>query len=265
MSAVSDHDRWAAERAAAVSARTGNLALIAYHPVAEVPDDVEELPIRAWRSDSDEGVWVDAHGRATIDGVAVEGAAFLGRLRGDGTPLLVMDRFTVDAFSLDGSDYELRIYDAQAPNVAAFDGIDLYPYDERLVVTGRLDRTAEIAHVPWEFSRASDTGHTKKVPGRLVVEVGGEQRALIAFLDHEHLVLVFADGTTGVESYAPGRFLRMDPPAADGSVVVDFNRSIVPPCGFSDFYSCPIPPPDNRFTVPIRGGEQRVRWTSPRH
>lgn len=73
-------------------------------------------------------------------------------------------------------------------------------------------------------------------------------------------MLVFADGTTGDETYAPGRFLRLPDPSPDGEIEVDFNYAIVPPCGFSDYYSCPIPPPQNRIVVPVTAGEKKAIW-----
>ena len=45
---------------------------------------------------------------------------------------------------------------------------------------------------------------------------------------------------------------------ADGHVVVDFNRAYLPPCAFSDFYVCPLPPAGNRLDRPIRAGEKKV-------
>ncbi len=262
-----EHEEWKRSRVAAVSGPAGNLALVDYHPVGAEPTTVDLLPLSVRRVGDEEGVRITpAEGSAmTLAGEPVVGETFMGRLQADGTPLLRWRRMTVDAFSLDGTDYELRVYDADAETLANFAGIECYPYDPALRVQGRLSRHTDIEHVPWDFTRSSDTGHTKKVPGLLEVEVLGERRELVAFLDSGNLVLVFADGTTGAESYAPGRFLRMDPPGEDGLVDVDLNRTFVPPCGFSDFYSCPIPPAQNRFDVPLRGGEKRVLWHRPRY
>lgn len=259
--------QWQRTRLAGVSGPAGNLALVDYHPVGVEFSAPDLVSLMVRRIGDEEGVRITPmEGAAmTLDGAPVDGETFMGRLQADGTPLLRWEGLTVDAFSLDGSDYELRIYDAAAENLANFAGIDCYAYDDDLRVTGVLRRHADIEHVPWGFTRTSDTGHTTRVPGLLEVEVLGERRELVAFLDSGNLVLVFADGTTGEESYAPGRFLRMDPPAEDGDVDVDFNYAFVPPCGFSDFYSCPIPPVQNRFAVPIRGGERRVRWHRPRY
>lgn len=166
---------------------------------------------------------------------------------------------------LDGTDYELRRYDADAPGLDNFIAIEYYPYDPALVLTGALRAYETTATVPWAYTREADQGHTKQVPGLLGLTIGDTEVELLAFADNGVLVLTFADSTTGAESYAPGRFLKLDLPGADGVVEVDFNRTIIPPCGFSDFYSCPLPPRQNRLTVPIRAGEKSVSWTRPRH
>ena len=71
------------------------------------------------------------------------------------------------------------------------------------------------------------------------------------------LFLVFADRTSGHESYAAGRYLSTAAPAAEGSVVVDFNRAYNPPCVFSDFATCPLPPAENRLDLAVTAGEKR--------
>jgi uncharacterized protein (DUF1684 family) len=107
-----------------------------------------------------------------------------------------------------------------------------------------------------------DNGRTRDlaVPGRIDVEIGGTVYGLHAFDDGGTLLLVFADPTNGVETYGAGRFLFVqrdaDRYAAEGEVTLDFNRAFVPPCGFSDQYNCPFPPPSNRITVPVRAGEK---------
>lgn len=258
---------WCDARAAGARAVPGNLALVAYQPVGTSAVPVKHIDGAMVRRAGDRaGVYIsaDAELGVTVGGVSVAGESFVPRAMPVDPVFIRHGRRWMDAFSLDGSDYELRIYDEDAPNLADFDGIEVYDYDPRVALSGRLEAFEAIDKVAWEFTRDEDSGHTKKVPGTVVVEVGGVVRRLSAFLDGDNLVLVFADGTTGVESYAPGRFLSLPPPAEDGSIEVDFNLAFIPPCGFSDFYSCPIPPPQNRLDVPIRAGEQRVRWRTPR-
>jgi uncharacterized protein (DUF1684 family) len=72
---------------------------------------------------------------------------------------------------------------------------------------------------------------------------------------HE-LFLPFRDATSGRETYGAGRYLEVDPPDADGRVVVDFNLAYNPYCAYNPDWSCPIPPGENWLDVPIRAGER---------
>ena len=268
-----DRDReawrsWTEDRLNAVNGPVGNLALTAFQPVGAEPVALPGLPAEAWREGKDAGIRVRPSGAglelAVEDSgtwVPVTEETFVPRLTSRGVPLLRSGGRTADVFSLDGSDYEVRLYDEESPKRTAFAGIDRYDFDPALAIVGHLDAYAEVSQVPWEFTRSTDTGHTKSVPGVVIAEIAGERAEFSAFADGDQLVLVFADGTTGAESYAPGRFLRFAPPVeGSGEVLLDFNRAFIPPCGFSDFYSCPIPPAQNRVATPIRAGEQRVRW-----
>lgn len=259
--APAEYERWLAQRHADVTAATGNLALVGYQPVEAASRPVEGMPATVRAADSG-GVWIAA-ARAdavAVDGTVVDGETYVERLRPDGSPVVTSGGRAFDVFSLDGTDVELRIYDRDAEALRAFERIDAYPYAPDLAVTGRFRPYDDTVDVAWDFTRSTDTGHAKRVPGEIEVDLGDETYALLAFLDGAVLVLVFADGTTGRESYAPGRFLRLPPPDADGQVAVDFNRAIIPPCGFSHSYSCPLPPAQNRIAAPIRAGERRVQW-----
>jgi hypothetical protein len=70
------------------------------------------------------------------------------------------------------------------------------------------------------------------------------------------LFFIFADKTNGSDTYGAGRFLYTDP-AKDGKVVLDFNKAINPPCAFSSYATCPLPPASNRLPVRIEAGEKK--------
>ena len=254
---------WCRGREASLRSVPGNIALIASQQLTAALEPVEEVPgVEAWFVPGEAGVRVRAAADASdvsIDGMPVSGEGFLPRL-GVGGPFLRSGSTWVDAFSLEGAAYELRIYDDQAPSLLDFAGIDTYPYDPELVRPARFTAYDEVAAIPWEFTKDVDSGRPKSVPGEVTVDLPDGPATLLAFKDGPELVLVFADGTTGVESYAPGRFLRIPLPDKDTDLTVDFNRAFVPPCGFSTFYSCPIPPAGNRLTEPIRAGERQARW-----
>ena len=94
-------------------------------------------------------------------------------------------------------------------------------------------------------------------PGRAVFTVGGKEVGLDAVLeepDAKELFFIFSDGTSGKGTYGAGRFLYTDLPAG-GRVVLDFNKAYSPPCAFTPFATCPLPPKQNRLPVKIEAGE----------
>jgi uncharacterized protein (DUF1684 family) len=69
-------------------------------------------------------------------------------------------------------------------------------------------------------------------------------------------MFVIRDATAGSETYAASRFLIGDP--AGDTITLDFNRAHNPPCAFTDFAICPLPPRENRLSFPIRAGERKL-------
>ena len=68
--------------------------------------------------------------------------------------------------------------------------------------------------------------------------------------------VIFGDQTNGRETYGGGRFLYLTPPAAGSPAVVDFNKAYNPPCVFSPYATCPLPPAQNKLAVRIEAGEK---------
>ena len=77
------------------------------------------------------------------------------------------------------------------------------------------------------------------------------------------LFLVFADRTSGHGSYGAGRFLDAPRPDPQGRLVIDFNQAYNPPCAFTPFATCPLPPPENRLDLAIQAGERDYRKPKP--
>ncbi len=101
--------------------------------------------------------------------------------------------------------------------------------------------------------------------GTLSATLGDRSLRLKAFRREEggmgNLLLVpFRDATNGEETYAGGRYLELSLPLPDAPVL-DFNRAMNPLCAYDPTYACPIPPPENQLTVPIRAGEKRYPGT----
>ena len=96
-------------------------------------------------------------------------------------------------------------------------------------------------------------------PGALIFEVNGRSYRLDPVLekDSKQLFIIFADKTTGKETYGAGRYLYADPPGDDGKVVVDFNKAHNPSCAFTEFATCPLPPRQNRLAIRVDAGEKK--------
>jgi uncharacterized protein (DUF1684 family) len=154
--------------------------------------------------------------------------------------------------------YALRVRHADAPTRLHFAGLEYWPADPRWKVEGRFvpheaGRTIEVANI---------IGSTEKIANPGVVEFtrDGITHRLEALDEGEGtLFLVFADRTNGKGSYGAGRFLDAPKPDAQGRVVLDFNQSRNPPCAFTSFATCPLPPPDNRLDLAVTAGERAYR------
>ena len=98
--------------------------------------------------------------------------------------------------------------------------------------------------------------------GLVRFDVDGESAQATLFSDDDDpgLFLPFRDATSGRETYGAGRYLDVQPPDADGDVVIDFNLAYNPYCAYSEGFSCPLPPAENRLDVPIRAGEMTFEF-----
>ena len=154
-----------------------------------------------------------------------------------------------------GERFALRVRHADAPTRTGFGRIDYWPADPGWSVAARFvphppGRTLRIANIVGTIDRVHN-------PGALEFERDGRTHRIEA-LDEggDGLFLVFADRSNGHGSYAAGRFLDAARPGAGGRVVLDFNRSYNPPCAFTAFATCPLPPPENRLDLAITAGEK---------
>lgn len=150
----------------------------------------------------------------------------------------------------------IRIKDAETPGRKAFHGVPRYPVDPVWRV--------EADFVPYATpqTRAIPTvlGTTEPMtaPGLLTFKVGGREVTLEPMVEdpeHPELFLIFRDATSAHGTYAAGRFLYADMPR-NGKVILDFNRAINPPCAFTIFATCPLPPKQNQLTIGIPAGEK---------
>jgi hypothetical protein len=179
----------------------------------------------------------DQEGRATPDIVQV------GRLR-----FQLIDR---------GQRIGVRIKDPEARARKEFKGIPTFAPSTRWRVTARW----EPANPPTEIAVPNVLGEIERSPspGTAVFTVDGKEYRLTPVLEEgtPDLFFIFGDETNRTETYGAGRFLYAQP-AKDGTVILDFNRAYNPPCAFSAFATCPLPPKQNRLALRVEAGEKRV-------
>ncbi|CAN5247372.1 DUF1684 domain-containing protein [soil metagenome] len=194
----------------------------------------------------------------TVDGVLVDGEAVV-RGKDDESPSEIVFSETVTGFVIasEEGNYALRVFDANSEGIQEFGSIDSFDYNPEWVIT------AQFTEIPGGkavgFEHLKDDGKTRDmaVPGEITFSKDGIDYNLAAFKAGRALQLVFADATSGDTTYSVGRFLFIAP-NRDGSITLDFNRAVLPPCGFSYAFNCPMPPKQNRFSVPIEAGEKNV-------
>ena len=154
-----------------------------------------------------------------------------------------------------GEKIGVRVKDADAPARAAFTDIALYPVEARWRVEARLVP----ANPPRSIRVPTVLGTVESMPspGQLVFQLEGKPFELTAVSEGDDtLFIIFGDQTNRDETYGAGRFLYAAAPK-DGKVVLDFNRAFNPPCAFSKFATCPLPPPGNRLPLRVLAGEKR--------
>ncbi|MCU1439518.1 MAG: hypothetical protein JWP85_515 [Rhodoglobus sp.] len=193
-----------------------------------------------------------------VDGVLVDGSAVV-RSKNDPEPSEIAFSDTVSGFVIANSEggYALRVWDSQSEGIRDFGSIDAYPYNPDWVITATF--TENPAGTTMGFEHLKDDGATREevIPGEIRFTLDGIDYNLAAFKAGRALQLVFADATNGVDTYSVGRFLYLAP-NPDGTITLDFNRAVLPPCAFSYNFNCPLPPKQNRFAVAIEAGEKNV-------
>jgi uncharacterized protein (DUF1684 family) len=151
----------------------------------------------------------------------------------------------------------LRVRDPESPARAGFRGLQYFAYDPTWRIEGRFEPAPERRTI-----RVQDvTGGTQEfvVPGSIVFSHAGATFRLAAVEEpgEEDYFVMFRDRTAGSTTYSSGRFLYVAKPDTDGRAAIDFNYAYTPPCGFTAFATCPLPPLQNTLPFAVRVGERK--------
>lgn len=163
-----------------------------------------------------------------------------------------------------GDRYALRVKHADAPTRTGFKGIEYWPGGDDWIVRAKFVPNTPGKTIPI----ANIIGITDDIanPGAVEFQRDGKTYRIEALDEGDGVLsLVFADRTSGHGSYPAGRFLDAPMPDPSGNVTLDFNKSYNPPCAFTAFATCPLPPPENRLDLEIVAGEKTYHFEEPKH
>jgi uncharacterized protein (DUF1684 family) len=157
-------------------------------------------------------------------------------------------------FIIRSGKYGIRLRDVDAPLVKDFKGIETYPVNK--------DWQFNAEFVPYNppkiisVSTIIETTEKDTVPGALIFKVDGNNYKLDPIEEGNEFFIIFADKTNGNETYGAGRFLYASKPGSNGRVILDFNKAYNPPCAFTKYATCPLPPEQNHLDLKITAGEK---------
>ncbi len=149
----------------------------------------------------------------------------------------------------------IRAKDKKSPVLTSFRGLDQFPIQEAWRIVARFEpyQPAKPVPIPNVLGQVQD----QPSPGAVVFDWQGKTYRLDALGSvEEGLSFIFGDATNGKETYGAGRFLDTGPPK-DGKVVIDFNTAYNPPCAFTAYATCPLPPAQNKLALRVEAGEKK--------
>ncbi len=204
---------------------------------------------------SEEGLMFtpDPNSGILVDGETVDSASLLAD---DSDAPTVVSHGNLSFHVIFRESYGLRISDTQAPARLNFEGVENFDIQYPWLIEGKFSaadagQTIEIGNVLGQIL-------AMPVYGYFEFEASGKLHRLAAIGDDESETLwfLFADRTSGRETYGAGRFLYSEAMPVKGRLLVDFNKAYNPPCAFNDYSTCPLPPLENRLDLSVRAGEK---------
>jgi len=148
----------------------------------------------------------------------------------------------------------IRLKDNDSAARKHFQGLSWYPVDRSWRI--------EAKYIAWDkphtlvFHNTIGQQETEPSPGYVTFEKDGQAYRLEPMVDEGKLFFVLRDKTSGKTTYGASRFLYAEEPK-NGVVILDFNKAENPPCAFTAYATCPLPPPQNRLALAITAGEKK--------
>ncbi|MFJ3958842.1 DUF1684 domain-containing protein [Arthrobacter sp. NPDC090010] len=264
--------RFRDNRNAALASPHGWLTLTSFHWLPEQPSSLEGLPGLWWTDGVSAFVTVTAQDGLSMVADSDDGAAppaVVGTVSAVVAPddSLLWVQFGGDdgrqvavELAVRGGRYAIRTRDDASPVYTGFSGVPVFDYRPELAVTAHYEPYPEPRDVPISTANPLVDAVHRSV-GEVAFTLPGSETEYRLQAEEEKLgalVITFHDASNG-ESTDEWRKLATARPRPDGSVVLDFNRTINYPSAFTDFGTCPAPVPGNALPVPVEAGERKPR------
>lgn len=155
------------------------------------------------------------------------------------------------------SKFALRVKDSLADSRINFRGIERFPFNPEMIFEAKL----YILDIPKEFILPNKMGYEQKetIKYRMDFKHDGEKKSLYPIKEGDQFFVIFADPTNGESTYSSCRYLYTSLPDSSGRIILNFNKSYNPPCAFTDFATCPLPPKENYLDFKIEAGEKNYK------
>lgn len=259
---------WRAKRLASLTSETGWLTPIALYWLKEGENSFGRASDRAFPLDDaalapDTGAFVLTDGRVRYVAHASKAMTYLGK------PVTSLDLVSdvnekpteliagpLHFMLIERAGHlGIRVRDSVSPNRLQFKGLKYFPVRADWHIQAHFEPYVPEHRIPI----VNILGMTEEMtsPGAIVFERDGRSWRLDAILEapgDRELFVMFSDATSGNQTYGAGRFLYVALPNAD-RIEVDFNEAFNPPCAFTDFATCPLPPQQNQLALGVDAGE----------
>ena len=157
-----------------------------------------------------------------------------------------------------GPRFGIRVRDTDADARTHFKGLDYFPVDPKCARRSAL-RAVQPAEENPDHERPRHD-QQRDLAGRARLHAAGPASSASIRSSKQgetDYFIIFKDATSGKETYGAARYLYAKPPDANGKTIVDFNKAYNPPCAFTPYATCPLPPPQNRLPIRIEAGEKK--------
>ena len=254
---VTEIQQWQKKRAERLQAEDGWLSLVGLHWLKEGENDIPLAKAAGKLVMKNGAVTLKPAAAMTIDDKPVTAPAALRDDSSEQGPTVVRAGTARFQIIKRGPRYGLRIKDSEAETRTKFKGLEYYPIDPKWRVEARFEPYNPVKKIPI----TDVTGMTSDAPspGALVFTVDGKEYRLDPILEEgeSDYFIIFRDQTSRDTTYPAGRYLYATPPGKDGKVIVDFNKAYNPPCSFTPYATCPLPPLQNRLPLRVEAGEKK--------